>query len=242
MNRIFTTFAAIASLTACSEGFDATAEGIQSAGAAGEDTPADVSPAPSLDIDPDGDPDAPQDDVDGNGNGASAPDEPEWRPAFLPAGAYWMQYGEVFRQPDGGGIQPGHRDIVFAPRIDGAVMLYGYAPVETNLERLRAVGETSFTSPDGDCTETLSFDAVGFHEGEEAFALDIIEIIDVVGADCPELGMGDERTDRFEYLASFTFVPPTEEPGGGKDGDPADDGAGNGDSPEADPTDGGVSL
>lgn len=219
MNRFVTTIAAFAALTGCSEDFESTSDGIVGSTPTGETSHPEGEPDDQLEIDPKSDDPIPGDPGGDPEDGGNIPaDSAEWLPAYLPAGAYWMQFGEVFVQPDGSELQPGRREVAHAPRIEDTVYLHGFAPIESNLEELRAIGTNSFKAEEGDCTETVSLDAIGFYEGPEQFSMHIIETFEVAGADCDALGMGPERMDAFDYIAQFSFMEPTEEADRDEDG------------------------
>ena len=132
-----------------------------------------------------------------------------WQRAYLPPGAYWMQYGEVLNQPTSDfPIQPGHREVVLAPEIDGFAYLFGTAPLITDLNSLVADGFRLSPMEGGDCELVHSVEADGWHTSDTSFDMHVIETWSMSGVDCETMEKGAPYTEVFEYLASFEWMAP----------------------------------
>jgi hypothetical protein len=132
-----------------------------------------------------------------------------WQRANLPAGSYWMQYGDVMAQPTADfPIQPGHREVVLAPEIDGFAYLFGTAPILTDLNSLIADGFRLSPMEGGDCELVHTVEADGWHTSDTSFDMHIIETWEMSGVDCETMEKGAPYTEVFEYLASFEWMAP----------------------------------
>lgn len=226
MNRIFATVPLLAFAVACAEGapsdlsedgvsperLDDAADGSSSTWAAPDKDAFEIG-GPSEGFGPEPDP-TPE-----TGGSTDNPSEypgipgfeppAGWQRANVPDGAYWMQYGEVYAQPTSDfPVQPGHREVIVAPEIEGYAYLFGTAPILTDLNSLMADGVRYEASDEGDCTITHTVEADGWHTGETSFDMHVIEIIETVGSDCVALEKGTPGTETWEYLASFSWMPP----------------------------------
>ena len=132
-----------------------------------------------------------------------------WQRANLPAGAYWMQYGDVMAQPTADfPIQPGHREVVVAPEIEGYAYLFGTAPILTDLNSLVADGVRVSPFVDGDCELVHTVEADGWHTSDMSFDMHVTETWEMSGKECEDLEKGTPYTEVFEYLASFEWMAP----------------------------------
>ena len=207
MYKITMSLCAFTTLAACSQDAETSTEALQLRHASSS-LGLPSGPTVALDADPEADPKSDPNPEDGK----DVEDDPEWQAAYVPGGAYWMQYGEVYTKPAGDDeIQAGRGEMVFAPNIGGVVQLWGFARVETNLQSLRLIGEISQTFDDGDCTESVSVFGEGFMISEDSFAMHIFEAITLEGKDCEAMGIGAPGVDEYEYLADFTYVPAPEQ-------------------------------
>ena len=210
MYKITISLFAFTTLAACSQDFETDVDALQLRPAAaslglptGPTASLSANPETDPEVDPQTDPQAdPQDD------GKEIEDDPQWQPAYLPGGAYWMQYGEVYNKPaDDEDIQAGRGEMVFAPKIAGITMLWGFGRLETNLQTLRLVGDDSRSFDDGDCTESVSVFGEGYMTSDDSFSMHVVETIVREGEDCEAMGVGAPTLDEYDYLADFTFVP-----------------------------------
>jgi hypothetical protein len=153
----------------------------------------------------------PEEGLQGDGEVFDPNEIPEWVPAQMRSGAYWMSVLDVIEDNAEVPMEPGWGVDVWAPYVGGVVLLWGYAPLETDGEYLRADGILEIPHDELDCTLLIETVASGEPaEDDRAFFLEVYESTETFGADCEALGMTEGLIERF-YLADFEWMEPQEE-------------------------------
>ena len=153
----------------------------------------------------------PEDGLEGDGEVFDPNEFPEWFPANMRSGAYWMTVQEVLADNSDAPIEDGFSVDVWAPYVGGVILLWGYAPLETDGDILRADGLLEIPHDELDCTTTLETIATGESLSEDtAFFLEVFERAESIGADCESLGITEGVFER-SYLAEFDWMEPLEE-------------------------------
>ena len=150
---------------------------------------------------------------------------PQWAPADLPEGTYWMTVREMHAAQGGVTMTEGTRQLVAVTAVDGVPMLHGMAPMFSNGEQLSAQYVDEYRAPveDGRCEVVTELVAEGRQLDAERFVLDVSFLNRVEGEDCRKIGLGDEQVELAEFTAVFDFIPPVIDEG--KDETAPDQGA-----------------
>jgi len=153
----------------------------------------------------------PEEGMEGDGEVFDPNEFPEWAPAEMRSGAYWMSVVEVIEDNTEFPLEAGWGIDVWAPYMGGVVLLWGYAPLETDGEFLRAEGVLEIPHEELDCTMLMETVASGEPTVEDsAFFLEVYESTETFGADCEALGMTEGLIER-TYQADFEWMEPQED-------------------------------
>jgi hypothetical protein len=154
----------------------------------------------------------PDEGLGGDGEVFDPNEFPEWFPADMRSGNYWMTVSEVIEDHNEHPIQDGWSVDVWSPYVGGVILLWGYAPLETNGEVLRAEGVLEIPHEEFDCTMILETVASGETiEEDRVFFLEVFERSETFGVDCEDNGLNEGVVER-SYVADFEWMEPVEDP------------------------------